>query len=476
MGETGSGKTTWINGIANYLYSVQWTDDFRFKAVTEGDEAGSLSPKAQSESQTDFITTYKFMWQPGFPCDFHVLLTDTPGFADTRGLERDNDTVIQLKNLFEMKGPLRLDQLDAIAFVVKASDVRLTATQKYVFDAVLKVFGKDIVKNMLIIATFADGREAQVKHAIDAGKVQYHTLLTFNNSALFKCNSSETDDFAASYWRFGVSSYQELFTSLYSMCPQSLLLTREVLRERESLHATIQGIHQLIANGIAELDKIKQERQMLEQCKLDIEANHNFTKTISVQRAEQIHSPPGLFVTNCIVCNMTCHKGCTFKNNSDKKYCYVMNCDGHCTICSKKCMWHEHENQLFYWQMKIVTETVTLEKLKAKYMDAKSKETTIQAMLATMQQAYNRIKQDLAAHVEEARKHVNRLGEIAARPDPLSSADYINLLIQSEQSKKKPGWQVRINHLREVKEEDETSHVIRTPGGFMPKQWSLRPQ
>jgi hypothetical protein len=172
-----------------------------------------------------------------------MLLTDTPGFADTRGLERDNDTVIQLKNLFEMRRPLRLDQLDAIEFVVKASDVRLTATQKYVFDGVLKIFGKDIVKNMLIIATFADGREPQVKYVIDAGKVQYHTLLTFNNFALFKSNLSGTDDFVVSYRRFDVSSYQELFTSLYSMCAQSLLLTREVLRERKNFHAAIQGIH-----------------------------------------------------------------------------------------------------------------------------------------------------------------------------------------------------------------------------------------
>jgi hypothetical protein len=78
--------------------------------------------------------------------------------------------------------------------------------------------------------------------------------------------------------------------------------------------------------------------------------------------------------------------------------------------------------------------------------------------------------------MEKARKHVNRLGKIATQPDPLSSADYINLLIQSKQSEKKPGWQVRIDHLREVKKEDETSHTIRTSDGFMARQWSLRPQ
>jgi hypothetical protein len=30
-------------------------------------------------------------------------------------------------------------------------------------------------------------------------------------------------------------------------------------------------------------------------------------------------------------------------------------------------MWHKHENQPFYWDNKIVAETVTLEELKAKY-------------------------------------------------------------------------------------------------------------
>jgi tRNA A37 threonylcarbamoyladenosine biosynthesis protein TsaE len=37
LGATGSGKTTWVNGIANFLNGVQWTDSFRFKVVTEED-------------------------------------------------------------------------------------------------------------------------------------------------------------------------------------------------------------------------------------------------------------------------------------------------------------------------------------------------------------------------------------------------------------------------------------------------------
>jgi hypothetical protein len=56
VGATGCGKTTWINGLANFLYSVQWTDDFRFKVVTEEDETGAVSPNRQAHAQTDFVT------------------------------------------------------------------------------------------------------------------------------------------------------------------------------------------------------------------------------------------------------------------------------------------------------------------------------------------------------------------------------------------------------------------------------------
>jgi energy-coupling factor transporter ATP-binding protein EcfA2 len=210
IGETGAGKTTWINGIANILYGVQWTDDFRFKAVTEDDETGAGSENRQIYSQTDFVTCYNFVWEPGFPCDFHLMLVDTPGFTDT---PRNDQIISQVKSLFEGNGQLGLDHLDAIALVLPSSGVRLTTVQRLIFDKILSIFPFDAVENLMIVATFADGGESFVAHALQASDIEFGNLMKFNNSVLFAPNSAG-DSLAGLYWTMSEKGYQEFLTAL----------------------------------------------------------------------------------------------------------------------------------------------------------------------------------------------------------------------------------------------------------------------
>jgi hypothetical protein len=57
---------------------------------------------------------------------------------------------------------LGADQLDAIALVAKSSSTRLSATQRYIFNAIFGIFGKDVVENVLTMATFADAGPPQL--------------------------------------------------------------------------------------------------------------------------------------------------------------------------------------------------------------------------------------------------------------------------------------------------------------------------
>jgi hypothetical protein len=68
---------------------------------------------------------------------------------------------------------------------------------------------------------------------------------------------------AALFWEIGTESYQKNVKCICQFQPKSLVLTWELLRELEHLQTIIQGIHQLIQQGIAELDEIEKEEKIL---------------------------------------------------------------------------------------------------------------------------------------------------------------------------------------------------------------------
>ena len=161
VGATGAGKSTLINGMANYLLGVKWNHNFRFKLITD---EGSGS---QANSQTKWITAYTFPRRDGSPIPYNLTIIDTPGFGDTEGLKRDKRIAAQIKKLFETSAKDGgMDTIHGIGFVSKAPESRLTPTQKYIFSAILQNFGVDIGDNIFLLVTFADGQRPPVLDAI----------------------------------------------------------------------------------------------------------------------------------------------------------------------------------------------------------------------------------------------------------------------------------------------------------------------
>ena len=210
VGATGAGKTTLINGMINYIFGVKWSDKFRFKMIVE-------HTKDQTKSVTQKITAYTIYHQEGFPVNFTLTIVDTPGFGDTSGLKRDREIVSQIQEFFSI--PVRdggIDHLDAIGFVTQASLARLTPTQRYVFDSILSVFGKDVEDNIFMMITFADGNYPPVVDAVKKAKISYKKYFKFNNSAIYprseqinhEDNSSDDEDgdFDRMFWLMGMKS------------------------------------------------------------------------------------------------------------------------------------------------------------------------------------------------------------------------------------------------------------------------------
>ncbi|RXN37865.1 hypothetical protein ROHU_001651 [Labeo rohita] len=228
IGATGAGKTTLINSMINYILGVQWKDDFRFVLIDERKQ------KSQAESQTSEITAYQINHMDGFRVPYSLTIVDTPGFGDTRGISHDQKITKQIQEFFSARG--RIDCIDAVCFVVQGSLARITHTQKYVFDSILSIFGKDIAENILVLVTFADGKTPPVLEAIKVSEVPCSTNesgeplhFKFNNSAVFATNYTSEDDeesdcenFDQLFWKLGFSTMKKFFTSLNKMKTQSL--------------------------------------------------------------------------------------------------------------------------------------------------------------------------------------------------------------------------------------------------------------
>ena len=484
VGATGSGKSTLINGMFNYILGVEWKDDFRVKLIEEGIQGKETN---QAESQTQWITSYTIHYKADFTIKYTLTIIDTPGFGDTAGIKKDTEITDQIKTCFTTESPHGVDSLDAVGFVAQSALPRLTPSQRYIFDSILTLFGKDIGENIFMLLTFADGQKPQILSGLKAGNIPYQKFFKFNNSALFVSNkgvkldelgAGVDDNFDEMFWKMGVKSFRIFMKELGNVQAKSLLLTKDVLDERSRLDITIEGIQKDIKLGLGKLEQLRTEYQVLDHHQADIDKNRNFTYTVVEQSIETKPTEEGQYTTNCINCNRTCHEHCMIPKDENKARCWAMGGGKkkeYCRICSQHCHWSIHRNLPYVYV--IVTKTVlkTAEDLKRKYEEAEGKKLTAEQLVRKSTIEFDAVQMRVLTLINQARKSIDRLNEIALRTNPLSTVDYIDILISSEKAEARPGWKERVDQLIQVKEKAEQMQKLAKqnydPFAVMKKQY-----
>ena len=240
----------------------------------------------------------------GSPLPYQLTVVDTPGFGDTRGLDRDEEITASIKTFFSIKSRAGIDHIDGIGFVAQSSLARLTHTQKYIIDSILSVFGKDIANNIFMMTTFADGAYPPVMGAItthiDESRpplplvAEKLTFFKFNNSALYSEKTSTK--FENTFWELGYESFSNFFSSLRNAEPQSLTQTRAVLDERSRLQNLIQGVQEDICQGMHSIDEMRDEKRALEDNEAKIKANKDFSYEATEHHTIKVTLDPGVCV------------------------------------------------------------------------------------------------------------------------------------------------------------------------------------
>jgi hypothetical protein len=224
LGATGVGKKTLIDGFVNFLFKVQWDDNFRLATFASG-----VLSKSQAFNCDAHISVYKFFHQPNFTVPYSITIICIPGFGNLDGPVTDGEIVLQMKDFFRSESH-GIDHIDAIVLAIKASDVRVTHLEHFIFTSIKKIMNSNIEEQIMVVATHSDGSHVPALQVLKETKVPFKETQVFavNNTALF-CNNtpsgSDDDDNTALnklLWKKNIKAISKFFKALNDMTPQKL--------------------------------------------------------------------------------------------------------------------------------------------------------------------------------------------------------------------------------------------------------------
>ncbi|KAI4872075.1 hypothetical protein NFI96_007976, partial [Prochilodus magdalenae] len=477
VGETGTGKTTLINTMVNYFLGVKFEDKVWFE-ITEEEQ------RDQTETQTSVVTVYEIISEERLSS---LTIIDTPGYGDTRGIEKEMGIARNLHDLFLHGAGVK--DLDAVCLVLKSNQNRISDRGHYLSEFVLSLFGKDIEDIIVLCITHSDGgpptnalqaiREGKVPCCYDDEDEPVHFL--FNNRQSEK-HTQQYEQVSRSAWEMGESSMEEFFEFLKSRQRRSVTLTVSVLNERMQLEACVESLKERIKFSEAKHSELTQVEKTLEQNKEKIEEDEKFPFTVTTAYKEKVDITGASWwdrkATSCDDCQQNCHEyNCWLAWNA--AWCEVMK-GQRCTVCGCPDSKHIKEARKYITRQR--QETVTFQQLKLKYSDLNQEkasydetafrkvETEHEETLRIneeMMKLESNLKTLLAENEEKKKSLVNdvymsilKLSEIALKPDSAFTIQYLHFLIPLVEEAGTAEWVQKLKDLQRAADKESTDSAV----------------
>ncbi|XP_033831920.1 uncharacterized protein LOC117379333 [Periophthalmus magnuspinnatus] len=450
VGETGSGKSTLINALVNFVMGVEFEDKVWFEVISDEKD------RPQSESQTSAVSVYEIFGFERKTVPYSLTIIDTPGYGDTKGIEYDKVITEKLKELFSH--PEGVDTVNAVGLVMKATENRLDGRLAYVFNSVTSLFGKDMEQKIVVMMTHSDGRkprnalkaleEAKILCARDSKNERVH--FRFNNSQNETIEDDSDEEEAAQHAFKTSNKGMKKFTKfLETTKPQSVKTTVEVMKERIRLTACVQNLKERVTEVEMRQEVIRKNREELARFKEGMEENKNFKFYIeeTYKEKEGINHWWDNKAVTCNICEENCHyPGCTWAWSPS--WCHIMR-DGKCTSCSGKCPVDAHvkENKRYVTKTRRVEKTT--EEMKAKYKQNKTNSEEKTSLLQDLEKEMSNLQQAKDQCLDQVFELVEKLEKIALNVDSVSTSAHLDFLIQKMKEK---GEREKIQKLEKMRD------------------------
>ena len=137
-----------------------------------------------------------------------------------------------------------------------------------------------------------------------------------------------------------------------------------------------------------------------------------------------------------------------------------------CSVCPGNCSSEYHSNEDSGWTYIQVEETQTLDDVRKKYEKAKGKKLDAEELVRALKEEADHLKDEIINAVNCIQYLNNKLKDIALSGETLSNAEYIQMMITSEEKEKSKRFQERILSLKELLKLAELKKKILTNEEF----------
>ncbi|KAH7161115.1 hypothetical protein EDB81DRAFT_943841 [Dactylonectria macrodidyma] len=422
-GSSGHGKSTEINAFISYLLGGEPTDFARIMVI---DDSGAN----QWQSVTQYVTCYRIRPLSPLFQGKTLLIVDTPGYGDARGIERDAFVTAAMSEFFKT-----IEHVNAIIFTCRANEVRttfLSPISTYVFS----LFAKDVRSCPRTIYTFSDAGTPLARGALQ--KLQWpveNGEVEVNNAAFTVDLDSKNQQKVRDWWLMSVRGKFQVMQMLLRRPPVPTAASASVTEDRLELERKCALVEKKIfrtandaQNLIADLGALARAVGVAPGEKVLVDQVHVVETSL----------PPDCATTLCLHCHQTCHEICALSDDKDKKHCAAMS-NGSCTVCKGRCDWTKHRNAKFILKPENRKEWVVPEDLIKRW---NANNNTLEGVLLDAMDAYLDLQEELRKDILYLAQLTEKLMSKALLHDPAALITYIETLIHTARANGAPPEQI----------------------------------
>ena len=423
IGETGSGKTSFLNLICNcgmiQALHVGFGDVDAFSQLRQFNAVELENAVSnQMESKTSGAKLYNVEL-----CGIKMGVVDTPGFGDSRGFEEDKRNVAKIIAAVEEE-----DYLNCVCLVINGRQSRMSATLRYVLTEITAILPKEIVSNVIVVFTnTADGLDLN----FDLNALETFFGKEIENSRMF-CIENPYCRLDKAKKQTGKLPAEKIVRSLQKSFDE----TNEVLKE---MSTTVKDFHQVHTARFATLYEKKQEieakvlslltaydnQQDIEKKLALAEAeavsalhkkqlNEDFHSTQRMVRWKVVATDRHYTLCGAAHCHSNCHAPCYLPKSFEKKdfkNCAAMDDSNMCKECGHSYRLHYHAETCY--EKEEYTEELVDYEMKKKFEEAKTMEeraTIFKQKLKRKRQASQLERQRLSERLLSTLEEFHKLG------------------------------------------------------------------